>query len=76
MAITTEKIWAKEFCEFFEIHRKTLTRWIDSGRIPGTKVAFPFSRSGRRVYFTQEQFNAIIEAQGRVRRPRPPKKAA
>jgi predicted site-specific integrase-resolvase len=52
---------AEDLCARWGIHRKTLSRWMSKGYIPGTKEAFPFMRVGRKLRWSDDQI-AHIEA--------------
>lgn len=61
-----ESIWrdiatAEDVCERWGIHRKTLSRWMSSGFIPGTKEPMPYMKIGRKIGFTKDHI-AFIEA--------------
>ncbi len=52
---------AEDVCERWGIHRKTLSRWMRTGFIPGTREAFPFMKVGRKLRWSPGQV-ALIEA--------------
>jgi predicted site-specific integrase-resolvase len=66
----------EDVCERWEISRKTLGRWLKSGKIPGTREAFPCMKVGRKLRFSMQQIEYIESKMIRVARQRRSKGAA
>ena len=59
----TRSVYARlpELAQRWGVTERTIYRWVAQGRISGTAIPFPYSRTGRRLGWTQSQI-ADIEA--------------
>lgn len=71
-----ELLTPEQVCERWNISRKTLTRWIAHGYIPGTREPFPYMRIGRRLRFHADQVTFIEARMCRVSRRAPRQRKA
>jgi predicted site-specific integrase-resolvase len=60
----------EDLCERWDIHRKTLGRWLKIGFIPGTREPFPYMKIGRKLRWSDEQVRYIETRMCRTARRR------
>lgn len=74
--IWPDLLTADDVCERWDIRRRTLSRWLASGYIPGTREPIPHMRIGRKLRFSLDQVRYIETRMSRTTRQRASRKRA
>lgn len=74
--MSVELMTPDEVCRRWGICRKTLSRWIKEGYVPGTREPFPYMKIGRKLRFGDDQVEFIETHMRRAARPVPRRRAS